>query len=71
MDEANFVQKLPEPPVERLLVSVNYAAAMLGLGRSSTYELINSGRLESVAVLKRRLVKVASVRRVADEGSAS
>ena len=40
----------------RLLVSVREAAARLGVSRSSVYELLNAGRIESVKVGARRLV---------------
>jgi excisionase family DNA binding protein len=45
--------KNTEPP---LLDSINQAAATLGISRSLLYKQINSGRLKSVKVGKRRLI---------------
>lgn len=39
-----------------LLLSVDEAALLLGLGRTTTYQLVLSGRLASVKVGRRRLV---------------
>jgi excisionase family DNA binding protein len=39
-----------------LLLSVREAAARLSIGRDTTYELVRSGRLRSVAIGRRRLV---------------
>ena len=40
-------------------------AKALGLGRSKTYELIQAGKLETVTIGRRRLVRAASVRALA------
>jgi len=43
-------------------MSISEAAKALGLGRTSIYALINEGRLETVKIGRRRLVKVESIR---------
>ncbi|MBC2776731.1 helix-turn-helix domain-containing protein [Parasphingopyxis marina] len=52
--------------MEPVTISINGAAKALGLGRTSIYELINAGRLESVKLGRRRLVKTESIRRLID-----
>ncbi|RYG99882.1 MAG: helix-turn-helix domain-containing protein [Alphaproteobacteria bacterium] len=54
--------------VERVLISVTEASKALSLGRTTIYELINDGRLETIKLGRRRLVKVASVHRLIDAG---
>lgn len=51
--------------MDALLVSIPDAAKALGLGRSKVYELMNAGKLETVTIGKRRLVRVESVRALA------
>ncbi len=51
--------------MERLLISIPDAAAMLGLGRSKIYELITEGRIDTVSIGRRRLVRIDSVRALA------
>lgn len=51
--------------LEPMLFSIMDAAKALGLGRSKTYELIADGRLETVTIGRRRLVRVESVRALA------
>ena len=50
--------------MEPLAVSINDAAAMLGLGRTSIYAMIGDGRLEAFKLGRRTLVKVDSIRRL-------
>ena len=50
-----------ETRMNQLLISINGASQALGLGRTKSYELINGGRIETVTIGSRRLVKVASV----------
>jgi excisionase family DNA binding protein len=38
----------------------------LGIGKTKTYELIGEGQLECVTIGTRRLVKVASINRLAE-----
>ena len=52
--------------VERLLCSIPEAAAALGVSRSTTYELISDGRLLTVTIGRRRLVKTESIRAIAN-----
>ncbi|MEP1338956.1 MAG: helix-turn-helix domain-containing protein [Marinomonas sp.] len=55
--------------MEKLLVSIADAAKALSLGRTSVYELIDSGELETRKMGRRRLVTVASLKRLAgDQG---
>lgn len=53
--------------MEVLLVSINEAARALNLGRTSVYKLIDEGKLETRKMGRRRLVIVASIRRLADD----
>jgi excisionase family DNA binding protein len=46
----------------RALLGVQEAAAMLSLGRSSIYKLLDSGDLFSVYVFGRRLIPIDSIR---------
>ena len=39
-----------------MLLTVEVAAALLGLGRTTTYELVMRGQLQSVKIGRRRLV---------------
>jgi len=47
---------------EKLAVSVNEAAALIGLGRDVTYRLVMSGDIPSWKVGARRLIPVAGLR---------
>ncbi len=51
--------------MDTILIGIPDAAKALGLGRSKIYELISEGRLESVTIGRRRLVRVDSVRSLA------
>lgn len=50
-----------------LAVSVNEAARILGIGRTSLYSMIRNGRVEALKLGRRTLIKTASLRRVIDE----
>jgi excisionase family DNA binding protein len=52
--------------VEPLLCSIPDAAAALGVSRSKTYELISEGRLLTVSIGRRRLVRTKSIRDIAN-----
>jgi excisionase family DNA binding protein len=52
--------------MEPVTISITGAAKALGLGRTSIYELIKSGRLETVKFGRRHLIKTASIRRLID-----
>lgn len=56
--------------MEPVLCSIADAAHMLGIGRTKAYELIDQGVLATIAIGARRLVKVESIKRVA-EGKAT
>ena len=47
---------------ERLAVSVEEAAAMLGLGRTTIYVALGDGSLRSLKVGKRRLIRVEALK---------
>lgn len=51
--------------MEPVLCSIPDAAMALGLGRSKIYELLAEGRLVAVAIGRRRLVRVDSIRALA------
>jgi len=51
---------------ERYLVSIERAAEALSIGRSKTYQLINDGKLLTVTIGRRRLVRADSVRAIAN-----
>jgi excisionase family DNA binding protein len=51
---------------EPLLCSIPDAAHSLGVSRSKTYELISDGHLLTVNIGRRRLVKMESVRALAN-----
>jgi excisionase family DNA binding protein len=48
--------------MDALTVSVSDATRILGVGRTHLYQLINSGKIESVQLGRRRLIKTASLR---------
>jgi excisionase family DNA binding protein len=52
--------------MEKLLVSITDAAKALSLGRTSVYELIRAGELETRKMGRRRLITAASLRRLVD-----
>jgi len=57
----------PAAPYRRL--GVDEAAALLGIGRSRLYGEIQSGRLASVQVGRRRLIPAAAIRDFVDGAS--
>lgn len=50
--------------MEPLAISINDAAKVLSLGRTSIYALINDGKLDAFKLGRRTLVKTDSVRRL-------
>ncbi|MDR3427749.1 helix-turn-helix domain-containing protein [Silvimonas sp.] len=48
--------------------SIADASRALSLGRTSIYLLIHEGRLETIKIGRRRLVKVESIRKLLDGG---
>jgi excisionase family DNA binding protein len=53
--------------MEPLFVSITDAAKALSLGRTSIYQLINAGELETRKMGRRRLVMVASIKRLVEK----
>ena len=53
--------------MEPIATSVNDAAKALSLGRTSIYALIKEGKLETVKLGRRTLIKTASIRRLIGE----
>ncbi len=51
--------------MEPITLTINDAAKSIGIGRGSLYKLINQGRVETVKICGRRLVKVDSLKRLA------
>jgi len=47
-----------------LAVSVTGTCALTNLGKTKVYELINDGRLDTISIGRRRLVKVDSIYRL-------
>lgn len=56
----------PPPAIGPIAVTVNAAAALMGLGISSTWKLIHSGRLPALHVGRRCLVKTEDIHRLID-----
>lgn len=52
--------------MEPVTISISGAAKVLGLGRTTIYVLIADGRLETVKLGRRHLVKTASIKRLID-----
>lgn len=52
--------------MQPIATSINDTAKALSLGRTSVYALIREGRLETVKLGRRTLVKVDSIRRLLD-----
>lgn len=50
--------------VEPVMIPVNTMKPRWGVGRTKTYELINSGRIETRLIDGRRLIVDASVKRL-------
>jgi excisionase family DNA binding protein len=53
--------------MDPIATSVNDAAKALSLGRTSIYALIKEGRLDTVKLGRRTLIKVESVRRLLEK----
>ncbi|MBS0253626.1 MAG: helix-turn-helix domain-containing protein [Proteobacteria bacterium] len=56
--------------MEPVLCSISEAARSLGIGKTKTYELISDQQLECVTIGTRRLVKVASIKRLVEAAAA-
>lgn len=53
--------------MQPIAVSINDACAMLSVGRTKMYELMNTGRVTSVKLGKRNLVRVSSLHALIEE----
>lgn len=53
--------------MDTLAISVADAVQALGLGRTSIYKLINEGRLETITIGRRRLIKTASIQQLLED----
>ena len=51
--------------METLAISINDTAKALGVGRSSVYALLKSGRLDAIKIGRRTLLTTASIKRLA------
>ena len=51
--------------MELLAISINDTAKALGIGRSSVYALLKSGRLDAIKIGRRTLLTTASIKRLA------
>lgn len=51
-----------------LALRINDAARALGVGRTHLYRLINEGKIDTICLGRRRLVKAASLRKLIEEG---
>lgn len=56
--------------MEKLTISIIEAAKSLGVGRSTAYQLINTGDLKVIKIGKRTLVTVESIRALVDQKTA-
>ena len=50
------------PNIEPIALRINDAARLAGLGRTSIYELIKTGRLKTVKIAGRRFVPMSALR---------
>lgn len=50
--------------MEPVTISITGAAKALGLGRTTIYALIGEGKLDTIKVGRRHLIKTASIRRL-------
>jgi excisionase family DNA binding protein len=53
--------------MDEIAVSIKSAAKAIGIGRTSIYRLINEGRLTTVKLGRRTLIKAESLRRLIEE----
>ena len=55
--------------LERLTISVEEAATMLGISRSAAYNCVKTGDLPSILMGRRVLIPVATLRRLVEEAA--
>ncbi|MFM2042289.1 MAG: Helix-turn-helix domain [Pseudomonadota bacterium] len=51
---------------DKLLISINDAAATLGVCRNTVYSLIRAKKIKAVPIGRRRMIAAASLRALAD-----
>lgn len=56
--------------VTKYTISIVDAGKALGVGRSTIYELINSGDLKTIKIGRRNLVTIESIRSLVDQKTA-
>lgn len=56
-----------ELKVEPMAVSVANASRILGIGKTVTYELIKHGKLDTVHIGRRNMVRMSSLRQLIGE----
>ena len=56
-----------EKQMEPYLASITDAQRALGIGRTTAYRLIDAGKLETVKIGRRTLIKIASIKALAGE----
>lgn len=50
-----------------LAVSVNEAARIIGVGRTSIYSMIRDGQIEAIKIGRRTVIKTSSLHRIIDQ----
>ncbi|GLK44483.1 MULTISPECIES: helix-turn-helix domain-containing protein [Novosphingobium] len=55
--------------MEPLTLTIDDTKKAIGLGRTKIYDLIGQGKLETVKVGRRTLVKTASIRALVDQAA--
>ena len=53
--------------MEPLTISISAACYLSSFGKTKLYDLINSGKLETIRIGRRRLVKVSSLHKLIGE----
>ncbi len=53
--------------IKRQTVSIKEAAAILGLGRSSIYKLINTGKINPVRIGRRVLIRIEDLKKLIEQ----
>lgn len=56
----------PGRPITPLLISIEQAAAALGVSRANLYEIMARGEIDTVRIGRRRLVRVRDLERYVD-----
>jgi hypothetical protein len=59
----------PDPAIEPIVVSPRTACVMLAIGKTQLFALLKDGVLESIKIGKSRRITVASIKKLAAEGT--